>query len=334
MRLVGVVTINVALGITNKNDCLLNYRGKTSVTRRGIKCQRWNANYPHEPKYLPKGHTNHNYCRNPDNDVKGPWCYTTDPEKRFDYCNIDDCYIEPDVKCWRPDHDFLGKVSRTRSGNKCQAWAKNRPHEPNYRPKNARSQKNYCRNPDGDVDGPWCYTTDPNVRFEFCDIPKCETLDTDDEEEFYSDGSSLSSYYSDDEDYDYSFDIATLLGMIIEAPGAGYEYDEYSGMSYDYNNTQYEDYATDKREHYDCQTLSVPEPGSDYVGDVSVSVSGRKCLNWLDQYPHKHDFGFMGNHNSCRNTHFDRDEAPQGVWCYTTDPNVRWEFCSQIPGTR
>lgn len=31
---------------------------------------------------------------------------------------------------------------------------------------------NYCRNPDGS-ERPWCYTTDPQVEREFCDIPRC-----------------------------------------------------------------------------------------------------------------------------------------------------------------
>lgn len=35
---------------------------------------------------------------------------------------------------------------------------------------------NYCRNPDGDI-SPWCYTTDPSVRWEFCNLKKC--LDTE-----------------------------------------------------------------------------------------------------------------------------------------------------------
>ena len=29
--------------------------------------------------------------RNPDLDLAGPWCYTTDPEKRWEYCEIEHC---------------------------------------------------------------------------------------------------------------------------------------------------------------------------------------------------------------------------------------------------
>ena len=29
------------------------------------------------------------------------------------------------------------------------------------------------RNPDGGPEGPWCYTTDPDTRWHYCDIPCC-----------------------------------------------------------------------------------------------------------------------------------------------------------------
>ncbi|CAC5426857.1 PLG [Mytilus coruscus] len=32
-----------------------------------------------------------NFCRNPDNEPLGPWCYTTDPTKRWEYCNVSSC---------------------------------------------------------------------------------------------------------------------------------------------------------------------------------------------------------------------------------------------------
>ena len=33
-------------------------------------------------------------------------------------------------------------------------------------------EENFCRNPTTDQK-PWCYTTDPNKRWEFCDLPVC-----------------------------------------------------------------------------------------------------------------------------------------------------------------
>ena len=34
---------------------------------------------------------NENYCRNPLNDEPQVWCYTTDPDKRFDFCTVPTC---------------------------------------------------------------------------------------------------------------------------------------------------------------------------------------------------------------------------------------------------
>jgi len=68
-------------------NCFPNYTGRKSTTRSGKQCQPWNSNTPHIPKYRPNP-KNHNFCRNPDGDANGPWCYTTDPSTRFEYCNI------------------------------------------------------------------------------------------------------------------------------------------------------------------------------------------------------------------------------------------------------
>ncbi|CAB4032957.1 Hypothetical predicted protein [Paramuricea clavata] len=37
--------------------------------------------------------------------------------------------------------------------------------------------KNYCRNPKNSGQRPWCFTTDRNKRWEYCDIPKCIPVD-------------------------------------------------------------------------------------------------------------------------------------------------------------
>jgi len=76
----------------------------------------------------------------------------------------------------------------------------------------------------------------------------------------------------------------------------------------------------------ECQTLSsTPRPGADYEGTVSKTVSGKSCQMWNEQTPHTHDQPAVA-HNYCRNP----DGEPNGVWCYTSDPNTRWEYCSQI----
>lgn len=43
------------------------------------------------PGTHPEANLTENYCRNPDGDQHGPWCYTTDPKTEFDYCAIKQC---------------------------------------------------------------------------------------------------------------------------------------------------------------------------------------------------------------------------------------------------
>ncbi|XP_066273807.1 uncharacterized protein [Branchiostoma lanceolatum] len=73
---------------------------------------------------------------------------------------------------------YRGPVSVTETGKMCQRWDRQTPHGhtrgPVYYPSSGLEQ-NYCRNPDGEA-GVWCYTTDPNTRWERCDVPTCESL--------------------------------------------------------------------------------------------------------------------------------------------------------------
>lgn len=74
-----------------------NYRGCQNKTTSGKTCQRWDATRPHSHSQMntrwkinqmkSPGDKWHNYCRNPDNESGGIWCYTTDPNKRWEYCN-------------------------------------------------------------------------------------------------------------------------------------------------------------------------------------------------------------------------------------------------------
>ena len=71
------------------------YNGTVNVTRGGIPCQQWNLNYPHQHLLGYENHPElqggHNYCRNPGERGERPWCFTTDRETRWDYCDIEEC---------------------------------------------------------------------------------------------------------------------------------------------------------------------------------------------------------------------------------------------------
>uniref|UniRef100_A0A2K6GMV5 Plasminogen n=1 Tax=Propithecus coquereli TaxID=379532 RepID=A0A2K6GMV5_PROCO len=177
-----------------------SYRGTSSITITGRKCQSWSSMTPHRhektPEHYPNAGLKMNYCRNPDAD-KSPWCYTTDPSVRWEYCNLKKCSeaegsvaasptlsqvpsVEPpsEQECIVGNgRNYRGKIATTITGTPCQGWAAQEPHRhtiftPETNPR-ANLEKNYCRNPDGDDNGPWCYTTNPRKLFDYCDIPQC-----------------------------------------------------------------------------------------------------------------------------------------------------------------
>jgi len=75
--------------------------------------------------------------------------------------------------------EYRGAISRTVSGRTCQRWDSEQPHTHSYKNHDFSVSTlalvaNFCRNPDPwDSSGPWCYTVDPYVRWEYCDVPYC-----------------------------------------------------------------------------------------------------------------------------------------------------------------
>ena len=71
-------------------------------------------------------------------------------------------------------------MATTITGRICQRWVSFTPHQPSAHvvPKNfpdgsVEEAGNKCRNPDREPEGPWCYTMDPALRWEYCDLPMC-----------------------------------------------------------------------------------------------------------------------------------------------------------------
>ncbi|XP_052697830.1 prothrombin-like [Crassostrea angulata] len=64
---------------------------------------------------------------------------------------------------------YWGTKSVTSTGKTCQSWSSQSPHGHSY----SEYTGNYCRNNRNDNPKPWCYTTNPSVRWESCDIPNC-----------------------------------------------------------------------------------------------------------------------------------------------------------------
>lgn len=62
------------------------YTGNINMTDNGLPCGRWDQiglKYPLGPEHV-------NYCRNPDHDPKGLWCYLQ-WNRGWRYCNIPRC---------------------------------------------------------------------------------------------------------------------------------------------------------------------------------------------------------------------------------------------------
>jgi apolipoprotein(a) len=172
-----------------------DFKGHLTVTKSGKQCQSWNAQTPNKHAYTqdslyPDGSVAvaDNRCRNPDSKFEdGPWCYTTDATVRWELCDVPAC---PDAELeaamcrnTAAGHEFLGNLVVTKSGYPCQAWNLQSPRKHTYTDDllypdgSMAAAGNKCRNPDpGYRGGPWCYTTNPDVEWELCDVPFCTDI--------------------------------------------------------------------------------------------------------------------------------------------------------------
>merc|ERR1712080_46919 len=94
---------------------------------------------------------------------------------------------KPECKETGSGKDYYGYRSRTNTGELCKSWSShigvypldyNHPSDPiigrNFPERTVRQARNYCRNPDNDPKGPWCWTGNrQKYKSGYCHIPDC-----------------------------------------------------------------------------------------------------------------------------------------------------------------
>ncbi|CAM9767416.1 unnamed protein product [Lampetra planeri] len=350
-------------------DCMvglgISYRGTVSKTTSGRQCQFWSTNKPHRPNFTPWTHPElgleDNFCRNPDHGVSGPWCYTTDPARRWEVCGVPACRdpSQPNTQnCYQcSGEDYQGNVSQTQSGKECQRWDFQSPHTHSFtanRFPGNEMRHNFCRNPDGQP-RPWCLTTDPLLRWELCAVPKCRESSPSPpplilksprcvEDSGASYRGTQSTTRSGKQCQAWSSQYPHKHGVMPESypcrgleenfcrnpDGAAspwcYTMDPSSRLEFcDIPNINSQSGVLGCAEQEECMQCN----GGGYRGRVSRTESGRECQHWAAQSPHQHnhtpdrfpDKDLRSNY--CRNPNL--EPRP---WCYTTDPSVRLEACT------
>ncbi|KAM3585382.1 uncharacterized protein V6R79_016416 [Siganus canaliculatus] len=180
----------------------VNYEGDVNITESGRQCQYWTSNFPHpiirefnasEPGSILR----ENFCRNPNNSPDGPWCFTKDPTVPKESCRVPRCgkylflthqdYV-PSTVAPEPVKtgpclenyglEYIGNVAVSMGGHACLPWsspaALELSKDKDFIPE-VPLDRNECRNPDHDPEGPWCYVeVSGNVTVDYCDLNLCE----------------------------------------------------------------------------------------------------------------------------------------------------------------
>ncbi|CAG0896027.1 unnamed protein product [Darwinula stevensoni] len=192
------------------------YVGKMNVVANveigPMKCQPWLSRASSEEVSMlslvtfpdPGVDGGHNYCRNPNRDPDGPWCYTGEATgKGLQYCQVPLCFeayersaVDGDPAVGYPEclqtemgKEYVGTVRKTDTGKSCLNWSSMNSsleifrdflgfdqkitYDGHFRFGKAALHQDFCRNPTL-MKRPWCFVTHLGD-WEHCEISYCPT---------------------------------------------------------------------------------------------------------------------------------------------------------------
>uniref|UniRef100_A0A8C4HZC2 Hepatocyte growth factor b n=1 Tax=Dicentrarchus labrax TaxID=13489 RepID=A0A8C4HZC2_DICLA len=311
-----------------------SYRGRRSVTASGILCQAWASPIPHEHKFMSKRFRKkdlrENYCRNPDNSTVGPWCFTTDPRPhlRHQECGIPQC---SQVECMNCNgEDYRGPMDHTESGKECQRWDLDGPHKHLYHPKRYPDKgldDNYCRNPDG-RHRPWCFTTDPDTPWEYCNIKVCGNNVVE----------TTECYQGRGEGYRGTVDVMPT-GLTCQRWDSQYPHNHtFTPQAYPCKDLR-ENYCRNPDGH-EFPWCFTTDPRVRRMFCTNIPECGTQNMPRGERLDNIESFVFVclssGERgmlmaglegNFCRNP----DKDKHGPWCYTNNSAIPWDYCHVKP---
>nr|XP_055199692.1 hepatocyte growth factor-like protein isoform X3 [Nyctereutes procyonoides] len=284
----------------------VKYRGTVAITTGGLPCQHWSHRFPNDHKYTPtlRNGLEENFCRNPDRDPGGPWCYTTDPAVRFQSCGIKSCREAACV--WCNGEDYRGAVDRTQSGRECQRWDLQHPHAHPFEP--GSLTKIWTTTTAGILTAPSGPGATPLTRR-------------------WSENSATSRAAGPR--HSRAMSPRRSIASVGKARATGAWPTPPPRACPASGGTHRSRISTVSRRR-NMLANCYNGVGERYRGSVSRTRKGVPCQHWSAEMPHKPQFTAISapdahlEENFCRNP--DRDS--HGPWCYTTDPGTPFDYCA------
>ncbi|CBY24930.1 unnamed protein product [Oikopleura dioica] len=147
----------------NSPDCTKSNTGKS--------CLAWDSGRNNPIKC--DGRTAPGGCANPDNDPRGPWCYTGyGTRNHFEYCDPQCSEHNVCATSGGRDPPPVDKCNRTNGGKQCRNWSESVHLSRNRKTKLWMKNQNNsnCANPDNDSRGNWCFIDAPRgaKNYDYC----------------------------------------------------------------------------------------------------------------------------------------------------------------------